>query len=304
MKRDFLTLLDLSRPELEAVLENTGKLKAQRSEGLGRDRLAGRSVGMIFHKPSTRTRVSFQVGIHELGGYPLYMHSAETQAARGEPVSHSARVLSRYLAGVVIRTFSHDELEEFARFADVPVINALTDRYHPCQVLADLFTIKEKIGRLDGIKVAWIGDGNNMAHSWISAAARFDFELVLAAPRGFDPDPDILEHTRELIGSKTRVRAVRDPAEAVAGADVVNTDVWASMGQEAEAEDRKKVFVPYQVNEKLMAGAKPEALVLHCLPAHLEEEITESVLEGPQSVVFDQAENRLHAQKALLDFLM
>ena len=302
MKRDFLTLADLTRDEIQGLLADAARLKADRAAGRRADGLSGRTLGMIFNKPSTRTRVSFEVGIYELGGQVVYIQDTETQLSRREPISHAARVLSRYLDALVIRTYSHEEIEEMAKFASIPIINALTDKYHPCQVLSDLLTIVEKKGRLEGLKVAWIGDGNNMAHSWINAAAVMGFELALATPEGYEPDDGLLARARD--GAKTSISLTTNPREAVAGADVINTDVWASMGWEAEAEERARRFRDFQVNTDLVALANPGALVMHCLPAHLGDEITEEVLEGPQSVVFDQAENRLHAQKALLRFVM
>ena len=302
MKRDFLSLNDLSRTEIEDLLDRAIALKAGRAAGLGGDALAGCHVGMIFNKPSLRTQVSFQVGIQELGGRVVSMSDAEIQLGRREPIDHAARVLSRYLHCLVVRTFAQEDIEEMAREADIPVINALTDKFHPCQLLADLQTVMEKKGRLAGLKAAWIGDGNNMANSWINAAALMGIELSLAVPEGYDPDPEVLALACSLASAPIAV--TRDPAEAARGADMINTDVWASMGQEAEAEKRRAVFRPYQVNAELTALAAPDAVVLHCLPAHLGDEITREVVEGPQSVVFDQAENRLHAQKALLEFLV
>jgi len=302
MKRDFLTFKDLDRSEIEALFRSAAGFKAERAARRFQPRLAGRTIGMIFDKPSTRTRVSFQVGAYELGAAVVFMHGSETQFARQEPLSHAGRVLSRYLDALIVRTYAQADLEELAGHASIPIINALTDLHHPCQVLSDMFTILEKKGRLTGLKIAWIGDGNNMAHSWIEAAALMGFELVLAVPQGYDPDPGIL--SRNQAKAAARLEVTRDPFEAAAGADVVNTDVWASMGQEEEAAVRSEVFRPFQVNGELMKAAAAEAIVLHCLPAHLGEEITAEVFEGPQSIVFDQAENRLHVQKALMDFLL
>jgi len=302
MKRDFLTLNDLDRSEIEALFRSAAGFKAERAAGRFQRRLEGRTIGMVFDKPSTRTRVSFQVGAYDLGAEVVFMHGSETQFAGQEPLSHAARVLSRYLDALIVRTYDQADLEELAEHASIPVINALTDLFHPCQVLSDMFTILEKKRRLKGLKIAWIGDGNNMAHSWIEAAALMGFELVLAVPEGYDPDPEIL--SRNQAQAAAPVTVTRDPFAAAAGADVVNTDVWASMGQEKEAEIRARVFRPFQINGELMRAAAADALVFHCLPAHLGEEITEEVFEGPQSIVFDQAENRLHVQKALLDFLL
>ncbi len=303
MKRDFLTLNDLSGAEILALLKSAARLKAERAAGRRQSSLSGKTVGMIFNKPSTRTRVSFEVGLYELGADVVYMAGSQTQISRNEPVSHTARVLSRYLDAVVIRTFAQAEVEGLARHSTMPIVNALTDAYHPCQVLSDLFTVAERRPGLEKLKFAWIGDGNNMAHSWINAAALLGFELALAVPEGYDPDPAVLAAAKAKASAPITV--TRKPLEAAAGADVINTDVWASMGQEEEAKARMAAFKGiYQVNAELLKAAKPDALVLHCLPAHLGEEITEDVFEGPQSVVFDQAENRLHAQKALMEFLI
>jgi len=299
--RHFLSLNDLSRDELLEILAR-GEALAEggmgREGGGGRRALEGRTVALIFEKSSTRTRVSFEVGIYQLGGMGLFLSSRDTQMGRGEPIADTARVLSGYVDGIMIRTFGQDTVEELARHATVPVINGLTDRYHPCQLLADLLTIRQILGeeRLETMTVAWLGDGNNMAHSWLNAAALLGFELRLAVPEGYDPDPEIVE----WAGGRTRVLLTRDPEEAARGAHVVSTDVWASMGQEEEAEARKKAFAPYQVNARLMGLADPEAIFLHCLPAHRGEEVTAEVIDGSRSAVFQEAENRLHAQKALL----
>jgi ornithine carbamoyltransferase len=260
------------------------------------------SIGLVFEKASTRTRVSFQVGIHQMGGNSLMLSPAETQLGRGEPVKDTARVLARYLDALVIRTFQHSKIEEMAERASVPVVNALTDASHPCQLLADLLTITERFGadslRRADFDVAWIGDGNNMANSWLEACSVLGFRLRLACPEGYDPDPALLAR----VGS--RARLVRSPGEAARGAHVVNTDVWASMGQEAEAAERQRRFAGFIVDRALMATADPKAMVMHCLPAHRGEEIADDVIEGAQSAVFDEAENRLHAQKALLELLL
>jgi ornithine carbamoyltransferase len=251
---------------------------------------------MIFMKSSTRTRVSFEVGALQLGGHALFLSSRDVQLGRGEPIPDTARVLSRYVDGIMIRTFAHAEVEELAKFASVPVINGLTDLLHPCQVLADLLTVRQYLGTTDGRKVAWIGDGNNMANSWINAAYRLGFDLTLACPEGYDPDKTILERAQSVAN----VRLVRDPQEAVEGADVVNTDVWASMGQEEEQAIREKAFKGYIVDDALMSRAQQDAIFMHCLPAHRGEEVSASVIDGPQSVVWDEAENRLHVQKAIM----
>lgn len=263
--------------------------------------LTGRTLAMIFEKSSTRTRVSFEVGTHQLGGHALFLSSRDIQLGRGEPIRDMARVLSRYVDGIMIRTFAHETIEELASFATVPIINGLTDLLHPCQILADVMTIQENFGRdLTARKVAWVGDGNNMANSWLNAAFRFGFELRLACPEGYRPDAKTLERA----SGAANVLVTASPAEAIAGADVVNTDVWTSMGQEAETEARVKAFAGYHVDAKLMSLASDHAIFLHCLPAHRGEEVADEVIEGPQSRVFDEAENRLHAQKAVMVRLM
>jgi ornithine carbamoyltransferase len=262
--------------------------------------LAGRTLAMVFAKSSTRTRVSFEVGMYQLGGHALFLSSRDIQLGRGEPIRDTARVLSRYVDGIMIRTFDHADVEELARFASIPVINGLTDLLHPCQVLADLMTVREAIGGWAGKTIAWIGDGNNMANSWINAAGVLGFELRIACPEGYDPNADILRRNQ----AKARITVTRSPAEAAAGAHVVTTDVWASMGQEAEAEIRAKAFAGYLVDEAMMTRAAPGAIFLHCLPAHRGEEVTDGVIEGPWSRVWDEAENRLHIQKALMAALM
>jgi ornithine carbamoyltransferase len=263
--------------------------------------LQDKTVALIFEKPSTRTRVSFEVATLQLGATSLFMASRDTQLARSEPLADTARVMSRYVDAMVVRTFGHEVVEGLSCHATVPVINALTDRYHPCQVLSDLLTVSEKLGKVKGVKYCWIGDGNNMAHSWLELAGCLQLDLSLACPRGFDPDPGIVEHA---ISQGARVSLGHDPAQAVQGAQVVSTDVWASMGQEADAERRRRAFSGFTVDQDLMQKAAPQAMVLHCLPAHRGEEISEQVIESPQSAVWDQAENRLHMQKAILEALM
>ncbi len=301
MKRDLLTILDLTRGEIETLLARARELKALHKKGQDPAPLKGKTLAMIFDKPSTRTRVSFEAGMAQLGGATIYLAPGQTQLARNEPIADTARVLSRYVDGVVIRTFAHATAEELARHADIPVINGLTDSYHPCQVLSDLMTIQEHFERLSALKVAWVGDGNNMANSWITAALHLDFALYLACPPGYEPDAALLKKAQQL---GRRIYLGQDPREAVKDAQVINTDVWASMGQEAEAAARRQAFQPYQVNAALLKLARPEAIVLHCLPAHREEEITSEILDGPQSAAWDQAENRLHFQKALLEWLL
>jgi ornithine carbamoyltransferase len=264
--------------------------------------LTGKTLGMIFDKSSTRTRISFEVGMFQLGGIALFLSSRDTQIGRGETIPDTARIMSRYLDGIMIRTYAQEAVEEFARYATIPVINGLTDLLHPCQILSDLFTIMEKKGTYEGLKIAYIGDGNNVANSWLNAAARLPFRLALACPENYAPNPFILK--RASKEAEKGVTLCLKPEEAASDADVIYTDVWASMGQEAEKEKRAKIFKTYQVNKKLLESAKKDAIVMHCLPAHRDEEITAEVIDGPQSVVMDQAENRLHVQKAIMEILM
>jgi ornithine carbamoyltransferase len=297
-KRDFLAVPDLSRNELIGTLDLALRMK---SGSYDETPLAGKTLAMIFAKSSTRTRVSFEVGALQLGGHALFLSSRDIQLGRGEPIKDTARVLSRYVDGIMIRTFAHSDVEELARYASIPVINGLTDLLHPCQIMADLLTIRENLdGDLSSVKVAWIGDGNNMANSWLNAAYRLGFELRIACPEGYEPDPEIIERA---CGA-SNITITRDPAEAAEGADVVNTDVWASMGQEDEAAQRAAAFKGFLVDDALMERASDRAIFLHCLPAHRGEEVTEDVIEGPRSRVFDQAENRLHVQKAIMARLM
>jgi ornithine carbamoyltransferase len=296
-KRDFLSIPDFSADELLALLELAGRMKS----GSYRERpLTGKTLGMIFAKSSTRTRVSFEVGTLQLGGHALFLSSRDIQLGRGEPIRDTARVLSRMVDGIMIRTFAHADVEELARYATIPVVNGLTDLLHPCQILADLLTTIEAFGTLKGKTVAWIGDGNNMCNSWLHAAGILGFEFRVACPEGYEPDRAIFERNEKL----TSLLVTEDPEEAVAGAHVVTTDVWASMGQEDESAQRAQAFQGYLVDDALMRRADPAAIFLHCLPAHRGEEVTEAVLEGPQSRVWDEAENRLHVQKALMATLM
>jgi ornithine carbamoyltransferase len=296
--RDFLAIPDFSADELRALFDLADRMRWDRYD---KQPLAGQSLAMIFMKASTRTRVSFEVGTQQLGGHALFLSPRDVQLGRGEPVADTARVLSRYVDGIMIRTFAHSEVEELARYADVPVINGLSDLLHPCQVLADVLTIRQHLGSVEDRVVAWVGDGNNMANSWINAAMRLGFELRLACPPGYDPDAAILA---AAVAAGARVHLSRDPREAVAGAHAVNTDVWASMGQEEEQKVREKAFAAFTVDAKLMQLADPDAIFLHCLPAHRGEEVTAEVIDGPQSRVWDEAGNRLHIQKALLAVLM
>ncbi len=295
--RDFLAIPDFRKKELEGLFELGDRMRTGKYD---KKPLAGKSLAMIFMKSSTRTRVSFEVGTWQLGGHALFLSPRDVQLGRGEPIKDTARVLSRYVDGIMIRTFAHAEVVELAEFATVPIINGLTDLLHPCQILADLLTVRQHLGGYEGKKIAWIGDGNNMANSWINAAYRLGFELTLACPEGYDPDGAILERAKK----KAKVRVVRDPKEAVDGAHVVNTDVWASMGQEEEQKIREKAFTGFQVDDALMKRADKKAIFLHCLPAHRGEEVSASVIEGSQSRVWDEAENRLHIQKAIMAVLL
>jgi ornithine carbamoyltransferase len=295
--RHFLAIPDFSKSELLAVFDLAARMK----RGDYKEKpLAGKTLGMIFAKSSTRTRVSFEVGAFQLGGHALFLSSRDIQLGRGEPIRDTARVLSRYLDGIMIRTYDHGDVEELARYASIPIINGLTDLLHPCQVMADLLTIRESLGGWSGKVVAWVGDGNNMANSWLNAAGTLGFELRLACPKGYEPDAEILARNQ----SSTRITLTTDPEEAVYGAHVINTDVWASMGQEEEQVERARAFQGYIVDERLMQTANPKAIFLHCLPAHRGEEVSEGVIEGKQSRVWDQAENRLHVQKAIMATLM
>lgn len=298
LTRHFLSLLDVSSDELKQLIQRAITLKALHYAGELQQPLRGKTLAMIFEKSSTRTRVSFEVGMQQLGGQALFLSPRDTQLGRGEPIEDSARVLSRMVDAVMIRTFEHEKVQRFAAHSRVPVINGLTDLEHPCQLLADLQTWVEQRGDIAGRRVVWVGDGNNMCHSYIHAAQRLDFELVIACPEGYDPDPLILNAAGD------RARIVRDPLQAAVDADLVVTDVWASMGQEQEQVARRRAFTGYVVDSELMSRAHADALFMHCLPAHREEEVSTEVLEGPQSVVWDEAENRLHAQKALLEFLL
>jgi len=302
MKKDLLSEYDLVPDDFELIFDKARYLKRMLGEGKPHASLKGKTLGMIFDKSSTRTRISFEVGMYQLGGIALFLSSRDTQLGRGENLADSARIMSRYLSGIMIRTYSQASVEEFARYAEIPVINGLTDLLHPCQLLADLFTIIEKRGRLEGLKVAYVGDGNNMANSWINCAAKLPFHLDLACPDGYDPDSGILK--RAMAETPAGIALTRDPAEAVKDADVVYTDVWVSMGQEAEREERMQRFQGYQVNQALIDRARPDVLVMHCLPAHRGEEITAEVIDGPCSVVFEEAENRLHVQKAVMEILL
>ena len=297
-KRDFLAIPDFSTDELYGLLELAARMKARQYT---EQPLRGKTIALIFEKSSTRTRVSFEVGAFQLGAHALFLSSRDIQLGRGEPLKDTARVLSRYVDGIMVRTFGHERIAELAKFATVPVINGLTDLLHPCQIMADLLTVQENFGQdLKSRRIAWIGDGNNMANSWLNAAHRFGFELRLACPDNYRPDAAIVERAK----TNAKILVTADPKEAATGAEVINTDVWTSMGQEEETAARMKAFQGYFVDENLMALASKDAIFLHCLPAHRGEEVSDEVIEGKQSRVFDEAENRLHFQKALMAVLM
>ena len=304
--KDLLAIHDLSVDEVAEILDFAKELKAMQKAGVEHHILEGKTLGMIFEKSSTRTRVSFEVGMYQLGGQALFLSSRDLQIGRGEPIKDTARVLSRYLDGIMIRTFAHSDVEELAKYADIPIINALTDLLHPCQVLTDLLTIQEHRGKnLKGMKLAYIGDGNNMANSYMYGCAKAGIHFMAATPKGYEPDAEVtkkaIEDAKETGSSIT---LVNDIFEAAKDADVLCTDVWASMGQESEREERKKIFAGYQINKELLAAADKHAIVMHCLPAHRGEEITDDVFEANAHVIFDEAENRLHTQKAIMALTM
>lgn len=305
MTRHLLTIFDLSQKDIESLLIRAGELKAMQKEGIEFLPLRGKTLGLLFEKQSTRTRLSFEVAALQSGAHSIYLSPHQIQMGRGEELRDTARVFSRYLDGVVIRTYEHTMIEEFSRNSAIPVINGLTDLHHPCQILSDMLTILEKKGCLTGIRLAYIGDGNNVAHSLIECASFMGIHISIATPEGYEPDKMIIgaaiQKAKETGAS---IEILRDPFEAAAGADVVYTDVWTSMGQEEEEDKRRNIFKNYQINRELMKKARTDAIILHCLPAHRGEEITDDMMESPRSVVFDQAENRLHMQKALLEMLM
>jgi ornithine carbamoyltransferase len=303
--RDLLSLHDLTPEELAAVLELAGELKEKQKQNIPHPLLTGKTLGMIFQKSSTRTRVSFEVAMYHLGGYALFLNANDLQLGRGETIADTARVLSRYLDGIMIRTYAQADVEQLARYADIPVINGLTDLTHPCQVLADLLTIKERKGKLAGLRLAYVGDGNNVCHSLLFGCAKVGMDISVASPEGYKPRPEIVrlaEEDAKYTGSRVEIGA--DPVTVVSGADVVVTDVWAGMGQEAEQAKRVAAFLPYQINPALVSHAKPDYIFLHCLPAHRGEEVVDEVIDGPNSAAWDEAENRLHAQKAVLSMLL
>ena len=304
--RDLLSIHELTVGEVEEILALAAELKAKQKAGIEHKLLSGKTLGMIFEKSSTRTRVSFETGMYQLGGQALFLSNRDLQLGRGEPIKDTARVLSRYLDGIMIRTYGHERVVELAEYADIPVINALTDLLHPCQVLTDLLTIREHKGKnLKGLKMAYVGDGNNMTNSYMYGCAKAGMEFVAATPENYRPDETVTKQAMEdAKATGASISLVTDPVEAVKGADIVVTDTWASMGQEEEHDERKKIFAPYQVNKELMAHADKRAIVMHCLPAYRGEEITEEVLEANAEVIFDEAENRLHTQKAIMTLLM
>jgi ornithine carbamoyltransferase len=302
MKRDFIHITDFSTEEIREVFELTEKMKAYVKEGKEYTPLKGKNMAMIFAKPSARTRISFETGMSQLGGHAIYLGPNDIGIGKREAVKDIASVISRYDDIIMARLFEHAHMMELAKYATVPVINGLTDLNHPCQVMADIFTVLEHRQHLNDLKVAFIGDGNNVANSWINLAARLPMHFVLASPSGYDPDETILNNARNV--GISRIDILRDPVEAVHKADVIYTDVWTSMGQEEEAEQRRRDFMPFQINRELMKHAKKESLVMHCLPAHRGDEITDDVIDGPNSIVFDEAENRMHVQKAIIVKLM
>ena len=299
MDNHLLALKDFSRQQLQSLIVRAMVLKQENRNGKRQNKLAGKTVALVFDKPSTRTRVSFEAAMYGLGGQVIFIPTKETQLTRGEPLKDMARVLARYVDGIVMRTYGQEIVEEIAKFSTVPVINALTDLYHPCQILSDIMTVIENKGAPENLKIVWLGDGNNMANSWIEAASVMGFGLTLACPEGYGPDEEVLANA--LKKAQKPITVTHDATEAITNADVVNVDVWASMGQEAEQEKRVELFKPYQLNKALLAKANPSAVVLHCLPAHRDEEITDEVLEGAQCVAFDQAENKMHLHKAILE---
>jgi len=301
MNTNLLALKDFSKQQLQSLIVRAIRLKNEAADGIRHQQLSGRTACLLFEKPSTRTRVSFESAMYGMGGQVIFMSAKETQLGRGEPLKDTARVLSRFVDCIVVRTFGQEVVNELARYATVPIINALTDLHHPCQILSDVMTVIEKKGAPEHLKIVWLGDGNNMANSWIELATVFGFPLTIACPEGYEPDGEILAAAAK---AEHPITLLHDPAEAVRDADVINVDVWASMGQESEQEERTKIFQPYQLNGELMAKAKKDAIVLHCLPAHRGEEITEEILEGKQCVAFDQAENKMHIHKSILETLI
>ncbi|MFQ5456619.1 MAG: ornithine carbamoyltransferase [Nitrospirota bacterium] len=304
-KRDLITVNDLSSQEIKSIFKKARYLKERQKKGEREESLKGKTVGLLFEKTSTRTRVSFEVGIYQLGGHPIFLSSEKTQMYRGETVPDTAMVLSRYMDGLIIRTFAHKTLEEWADHSSIPVINGLTDIHHPFQAISDLFTIFEKKGRFSGLKLAYIGDGNNVANSLIEASVKVGLDIALACPEGYEPDKNVMQDALYAAQKKgVKLELIRDPCKAVKGADIVYTDVWVSMGQEEESARRRKVFAGYQINRKLVEYGNPDMMIMHCMPVHRGEEITDEIINSKNSVIFDQAENRLHVQKAVLEKLI
>ncbi|MFQ6607681.1 MAG: ornithine carbamoyltransferase [Fidelibacterota bacterium] len=302
MKKDFLHITDITREEFSSILELATRLKQETRVGISHPLLAGKTLAMIFQKPSARTRVSFETGIYQLGGHALFLSPADIGMGKRETTADIARLFSRYNDLIMARVFDHQHILDLGRYATIPVINGLTDFNHPCQVMADIFTVLEHRGHLDNLKVVFVGDGNNVAHSWLHLAQLIPMELIIACPENYEPDENVIRKTQET--ELSRVTITHEPHSAVAGADVIYTDVWASMGREEEAIERRKVFFPFQVNTELMIAAGDQACFMHCLPAHRGDEVTDEVIDGPQSIVFDEAENRMHVQKAIMVFLM
>jgi ornithine carbamoyltransferase len=303
--KDFISIYDCSIEEINEILKLSEKLKRQLKEGVKHHLLKGKTLGMIFSKSSTRTRVSFEVGMYQLGGHSLFLSSNDIQLGRGECIYDTAQVLSRYIDGIMIRTFKHSDVEDLAKFGTIPVINGLTDLMHPCQILADLFTVYEHKGTLKGLKMAYLGDGNNVANSLLHGCAKVGMDIAVASPKGYECDRDcVYEANEDAKSTGSKIIITEDPIEAIQNADVVYADTWISMGQEAEKAERLKTFMPYQVNKELFSKAKDDAIFLHCLPAYRGYEVTEEIIDGPQSVIFDEAENRLHVQKAIMAILM
>lgn len=303
--KHLISINDLTLEEIEQIFSLSEKLKRQQKEGVQHHLLKGKTLGMIFTKSSTRTRVSFEVGMYQLGGYSLFLSANDIQLGRGETIYDTAQVLSRYLDGIMIRTFKHSDVEELAQYGTIPIINGLTDLMHPCQILADLFTVYEQKGTLKGIKLAYVGDGNNVANSLLQGCAKVGMNISVATPKDYECDKNIINEASEAAKlSGSQILLTDDPVEAVKDADVIYTDTWVSMGQESEKEQRKKIFIPYQVNNELFSKAKDDAIFLHCLPAYRGFEVTDEIIDGPQSVIFDEAENRMHVQKAVMAILM
>ncbi|MBI5183339.1 MAG: ornithine carbamoyltransferase [Nitrospinae bacterium] len=305
MNKDLLTIYNLTRDDIEEIFERADHLKMIREKGRVYQPLKGKILGMIFKKASTRTRISFEVGMYQLGGGAIYLNSSDLQWERGESIADTAKVLSQYLDGILIRTFAHEEVERLAEYADIPVINGLTDLLHPCQILSDIYTIKERLGEIKGVKIAYVGDGNNIANTWLIGAPKMGMDISIASPKGYQPNKEIVEKAILIArDNKSRVEIMKDPFRCVKDADIIYTDVWVSMGKEGEREERWEAFKSFQVNLDLIKRAKDSVLIMHCLPAHRGEEITSEVIDSERSIVFDQTRNRLHVQKGILEILL